>query len=236
MKINVIPCRGKLYDNALSGSTVIVIDVLRCTTSIICAVMNGASKVIPAREAGDAVAFAGRIGAKDCVLGGERGGVRLPDFRLGNSPSEYSAANVRGKTVIISTSNGTGAIHDVRSANTVLIGAMINRSAVAERAAALDGDVLIVCAGTAGAVSADDICAAGSIIDAVCSLRDDCALSDIAYLSRFLYGAWRSGEFDLSKTAHYSRLTQLGFGEDLRFCLQEDITDVVPVYSNGIIS
>lgn len=236
MKINVIPCRGKLYDNALSGSTVIVIDVLRCTTSIICAVMNGASKVIPAQEAGDAVAFAGRIGSKDCVLGGERGGVRLPDFALGNSPSEYSAANVRNRTVIISTTNGTGAIHDVRSARTVLIGAMINRSAVAERAAMLNSDVLILCAGTAGAISADDICAAGSIIDAICSLRNDCSLTDIAYMSRYLYGAWRSGEFDLSKTTHYSKLMQLGFSDDLRFCLQEDITDIVPVYSDGIIS
>lgn len=236
MKINVIPCRGKLYDNMLSGSTVIVVDVLRCTTSIICAVMNGASKVIPAREPGDAVAFAGRIGSKDCILGGERGGVRLPDFNLGNSPFEYSAANVRSKTVIISTTNGTGAIHDVRSANNVLIGAMINRSAVAARAAELGSDVLIVCAGTGGAISADDLCAAGAIIDAICALCGDCSLSDIAYLCRFLYGAWRDGAFDLAKTTHYSKLMQLGFGDDLELCFSEDITDTVPVYSDGIIS
>ena len=78
MKIDVITYRDKLYDNMLNGHTVIVIDVLRCTSAIIAALDNGAAKIIPAVEPGDATAYANRIGIKDCILGGERGCLILP--------------------------------------------------------------------------------------------------------------------------------------------------------------
>ena len=110
MKIDVITYRDKLYDNMLNGHTVIVIDVLRCTSAIIAALDNGAAKIIPAVEPGDATAYANRIGIKDCILGGERGCMILPGFNVGNSPFEYDRETVGGKTVIISTSNGTAAI------------------------------------------------------------------------------------------------------------------------------
>ena len=90
MKIDVITYRDKLYDNMLNGHTVIVIDVLRCTSAIIAALDNGAAKIIPAVEPGDATAYANRIGIKDCVLGGERGCMILPGFNVGNSPFEYN--------------------------------------------------------------------------------------------------------------------------------------------------
>ena len=91
MKIDVITYRDKLYDNMLNGHTVIVIDVLRCTSAIIAALDNGAAKIIPAVEPGDATAYASRIGIKDCILGGERGCMILPGFNVGNSPFEYTA-------------------------------------------------------------------------------------------------------------------------------------------------
>ena len=149
MKVDVLPYYGKLTDNQLYNTTVIVVDVLRATSSIICALNGGAIKIVPSVDAGDAVAIAGRLGPRECVLGGERGGVKLNGFELGNSPKEYLARTVRGKTVIVSTSNGTGAIHSVRSADTVLLGAMINRTAVAKAAAANGNDVLIVRLGAA---------------------------------------------------------------------------------------
>ena len=90
MKIDVITYRDKLYDNMLNGHTVIVIDVLRCTSAIIAALDNGAAKIIPAVEPGDATAYANRIGIKDCILGGERGCLILPGFNVGNSPFEYN--------------------------------------------------------------------------------------------------------------------------------------------------
>lgn len=133
MKIDVITYRDKLYDNMLNGHTVIVIDVLRCTSAIIAALDNGAAKIIPAVEPGDATAYANRIGIKDCILGGERGCMILPGFNVGNSPFEYNRETVGGKTVIISTSNGTAAICGVRNARHIFLGALSNCSAAAER-------------------------------------------------------------------------------------------------------
>ena len=236
MKIDVITFKDRLRDNLLLGNTVIVVDVLRCTTSLITAVMNGSEKIIPTTEPGDAVALASHIGTGECVIGGERGGLMLPGFTVGNSPNEYSREMVEGKTVIVSTSNGTAAICGAKSAKHVLLGALINCDAVAKLAAAYGDDVLIVCAGTDGSVSADDLCAAGAIISRIRKHSNNCVISDIAAISEHLYSGMHNGSFDLSKTYHYSRLMRLGFREDIEYCMQEDITDCVPIYDDGIIT
>lgn len=236
MRIDIIPVFGKMISSHISNSTVIVVDVLRCTTSITVAVQNGAERVVPATDPGEAASLAGKLGARDCVLAGERGGIRLQDFDLGNSPEEYSPENVQGKTVIISTSNGTAAIHGSSAAKDVLIGAMINRTAVAKRALSLGSDILIICAGTEGGISADDLIAAGAIADAVCrNATTPIAATDIVKVCCMLYADWVEGRADLSATYHYARLIELGFEADVRFCFTEDTTDVVPVYENGII-
>lgn len=236
MRIDVIPVFGKMISSHISGSTVIVVDVLRSTSCITMAVENGAERVIPAVDPGEAASIASRLGLRDCVLAGERGGIKLPGFNLGNSPAEYSRKNVQDKTVVISTSNGTAAIHGSSAAKEVLIGAMINRTAVAKKAIALGNDILIVCAGTDGAISADDLIAAGSIADAVSRLAPgDVSATDIAKVCCMLYADWREGRADLAHTTHYARLVRLGFGEDVRFCFTEDLSDTVPVYKDGII-
>ncbi len=236
MRIDVSPCYGRLMDNQLYDTTVIVVDVLRATSSIICALNGGAVKVIPATDAGTAVAIAGRLGGHDCVLGGERGGIMINGFDIGNSPKEYLGRVVRGKTVIISTTNGTGAIHSVRSADTVLLGAMINRMAAAKLAAAQAKDILIVCAGTEGQPSADDLVTAGAIISAMRQFATLSDMSDMAILCERLFEDWQQGTLDLSRTFHYSRLIRLGFGEDVEFCLMPDTTSTVPQYKNGVIT
>lgn len=237
MKIDVLPVYGKQNDSQLQDTTVIVVDVLRATTSVICALNGGAVKVVPTVDAGDAVALASRLGARECVLGGERGGIRINGFELGNSPEEYLARTVRGKTVIISTTNGTGALYSVRSADKVLISAMINRTAAAKAAAADGNDILIVCAGTDGQPSADDLLTAGAIIDAVRGYADvrPGDLTDMALLCEHLFRDWSEGGFDLASTFHYSRLCALGFDADVRFCMTPDTTDTVPVYRDGVI-
>ena len=88
MRIDVVPVYGKMISSHISNSTVIVVDVLRSTTCITMAVKNGAERVIPAVDPGEAASIAGRLGIRDCVLAGERGGIKLPDFNLGNSPAK----------------------------------------------------------------------------------------------------------------------------------------------------
>ena len=221
MKIDVITYRDKLYDNMLNGHTVIVIDVLRCTSAIIAALDNGAAKIIPAVEPGDATAYANRIGIKDCILGGERGCLILPGFNVGNSPFEYNRETVGGKTVIISTSNGTAAICGVRNARHIFLGALSNCSAAARKAAGFMDDILIVCSGTNRMISADDLCAAGAIINRLRSLCSNLELTDIALICEHLYNSFKSGTFDLHKTFHCARLISLGFERDVDYCLSD---------------
>ncbi|MDR0841627.1 MAG: 2-phosphosulfolactate phosphatase [Christensenellaceae bacterium] len=217
----------------LKGHTVIVVDVLRATSSIIWACRNGATKVIPAADPGEGASMAARMGG--CLLAGERDGLKLPGFDLGNSPSEFTRDTVQGKTIVISTTNGTGAIRNMESAGNLLIGGMLNRTAVAKRAVELGNDIIIACAGTEGEFSADDILAAGCIASAIVSLTELDEQCDLTIVSRLVYESWKKGSMDIAATHHYRHLVEMGFIEDARFCLQEDVTDVVPVYNNGMI-
>ena len=236
MRIDVTTYKEKHTDKLLSDNAVIVIDVLRCTSAVIAALENGADKVVPFVEPGAAAALAAGIGRSDCVLGGERGCNPLPGFDVGNSPFEYSKNRVKGKTVVISTSNGSAAICGVGSAKEVFLGALSNSKACASAAAASGRDVLIVCSGTDGMVSADDCCAAGSIIGNILAAVPGCELTDIAMICLHLYRGWKEGTFDLLSTRHCARLINLGYGEDVEYCLTEDSTTLVPVYREGIIT
>ena len=135
MRIKTFAQTKKYTGNYLMDRTVIVVDVLRATSSIIWACRNGANRVIPVSDAGEGAAIAARLG--DCIMAGERGGVKLPGFDLGNSPLEFDHRIVKDRNVIINTTNGTGAIKAAEGAAHVLIGAMINHTAVARMAAAL---------------------------------------------------------------------------------------------------
>ncbi|HWR24457.1 MAG TPA: 2-phosphosulfolactate phosphatase [Feifaniaceae bacterium] len=216
--------------------TVIVVDVLRATTCMVEALKNGASQVIPARDPGEAMAFAGHLGRKESLLTGERGGLRMPDFDLGNSPLEFTPQVVKNKTVVISTTNGTAAIHAARNAAHVYLGCMRNRTAVARAAAKHGQDITVLCAGTEGECSADDMVAAGAILHAISGGEESgLTFNDFARICMLTYTAWKKGETDLAVTTHYSRLKDLGFEEDLSFCFEEDQTGVVPRYENGSI-
>ena len=237
MKIDVLPVFSKQTDSQLQNTTVIVVDVLRASTSMISALNGGAYKVVPTVDAGDAVALASRLGSRECVLGGERGGVKISGFDLGNSPAEYLTRTVKNKTVIVSTTYGTGALHSVRSAEKILLGAMINRMADAKAAAAEGRNVLIVCAGTDGQPSADDLLTAGAIIDGIRNYADvlEGELSDMALICETLYDDWKDGRFDVRSIFHAKRLAALGFSDDIDFCFTPDSTDTVPVYKEGVI-
>ena len=159
---------------ACAGGIAVVIDVLRASTTIITALANGAARVRAVRTVGEARALAGSAAA---LLGGERGGRRIAGFDLGNSPLEYSRQRVAGRDVVITTTNGTAALEACGDAAEVLIGAVVNRSALAALAVRLaaDGtrDVHLVCAGTDGAVTEEDLLGAGAILDAANSLGID---------------------------------------------------------------
>lgn len=234
MNIKTIARHTRLPMNALLGRTAIVVDVLRATTSITWALQNGAAAVIPTVEPAEAVGMASRIGG--CVLAGERGALKIPGFDLSNSPLEFTASAVRGKNVIMTTTNGTSAICAAEGAANVLIGCMINCAAVARRAVELGQDVIIICAGTEGEISADDIFAAGAIALEIARLSGGAVqLCDTTMIACMVYDNWKDDFSMFSHTHHYSRLVGMGLGADVELCLRRDVTDKVPELRDGVI-
>ena len=170
-RLNVYTLPGQASPAELAGGTVVVIDVLRATTTIIHALEAGATEVVPCLEVADAQALAANAPRGQYVLGGERGGLPIPGFDLGNSPTDYTPESVKGKTVIFTTTNGTRAMMHCRQADRVLIGAFVNASAVVDRLAG-QPEVHLVCAGSAGKVTLDDVLFAGFVVERLVAGRD----------------------------------------------------------------
>ena len=167
---------NRMPPGAVAGGIAIVIDVLRASTTMITALAHGADGVLPVPTVAAAREAAGGPGGRP-LLGGERGGLRIAGFDLGNSPREYTAARVAGRPIVITTTNGTAAIAACGGAAELLIGAVVNRRAVAVLARSLAAargaaDVHLVCAGTDGHVTEEDLLAAGAILDAVAATGD----------------------------------------------------------------
>ena len=175
-------CFHGMPEAATAGGIVVVIDVLRASTTIVTALANGAIGVRPelSPDAARTAAMAAGRGVGECLLGGERGGVRIDGFDLGNAPRDYSRQVVGGRRIVTTTTNGTAAVAACPRAEAILVGALVNRRAVAARAIelALTGSgaprpIHLVCAGTDGAVTEEDILAAGAILDAAGATRLD---------------------------------------------------------------
>lgn len=238
----------RMPTGAAAGGIAVVIDVLRASTTMITALARGAGRILPAADVEEARRRAAALGAA-AVLGGERGGVRIAGFDLGNSPAEYTADRVAGRTVVITTTNGTAALAACGAARGVLVGAMLNRTAVAaaaRRCATLDGcdAVHLVCAGTDGVVAAEDVLAAGAILDA--AARHPQAAGDeldaAAHAARAAYRDLAAAYPDdlpaaiggaFAATRGGANLVALGMAADLAACAAVDAVDVVPRFDPG---
>ncbi|MBN2475759.1 MAG: 2-phosphosulfolactate phosphatase [Pirellulales bacterium] len=150
----------------LVGATVVVVDVLRASTTIVYALEAGAECVVPCVEVDEAREIAQRHSGGQVLLGGERNGLPIDGFDLGNSPAEYSAERVGGKTIVFTTTNGTGALQRALPADRILIGAFVNASAIVEQLLN-QKRIHVLCASTRGQFSTDDILLAGMLVERV---------------------------------------------------------------------
>ena len=164
LKVHLLPSLTSAEE--LAGGAVVVIDVLRATTTIIHAIAAGAREVIPCLEIDEARRVAAGFPPGEALLGGERGGLKIEGFDLGNSPEEYNRATVGGKTVVLTTTNGTRAMMLCRQAKRVLVGAFVNASAVA-RALLQEERVHLLCAGTEGQITREDVLFAGRVANSL---------------------------------------------------------------------
>ena len=163
-QLNVYALPTLVAPEELVGGTAVVIDVLRASTTIIHALEAGAVEVIPCLEVEDALKIAAGLPKSEVVLGGERQGERIEGFDLGNSPLEYEPAAVAGKTLVFTTTNGTRAMNQCRLAQRVLIGAFVNAAALVDQLTGIS-PVHLICAGSAGDITRDDVLFAGLVVD-----------------------------------------------------------------------
>lgn len=239
MNIDVCTWHSGLSAEKLYGKTVVVMHVLRSVTSMIWAAKNGAQRIIPVQDAGAAVDMYGRLSIPDCILAGEQAGEPISGFALSNSPEEYTSERVGGKAIIISTSNGTAAFRSTSTAKNVILGAMINRTAVAKRILELGDDTLILCVGAGGEPAAEDLVGAGAVINSLMKLAKESNIevtrTDISFICMMLYKDWKTHTLSLSGATAVKALLGRGCNRDLDFCFSADLTDAVPMYHDGIV-
>lgn len=212
----------------LANSTVVVIDLLRATSTICQALAAGALDVVPFLEVDEALAAAA-ADRENVVLGGERHGKRIDGFDLGNSPSEYTPATVGGKQVFITTTNGTRALAHARQARRVIVAAFVNLSAVV-RSILDEPRIDILCAGTEGVESREDILAAGAIVEQLrAGDRTKWQLNEAAQEA---LDTWQARGNKLSVELRFTpggvNLLAIGMDRDLVDCARVDSLTVVP--------
>lgn len=232
MKIDMIICGDYVTTEAVRNATVIVVDVLRATSVIITALNNGAKSVVPVTSVEEALSTKKKL--ESVVLGGERKAQKIEGFDLSNSPLEYKSEVIHDRNVVITTTNGTKAISKSSAANKVYIGALINAKAVSSKAVKNEKDIIIVNAGTNGVFSMDDFITGGAIIDEILS-EQEYELTDIAKTALVIYRSHKDIKSYVKGAAHYQILVDLGLEEDIDYCLQKDLFNIVPEYKDGII-
>jgi 2-phosphosulfolactate phosphatase len=239
MKIDAYFTPLGLNAGDLSGRGVVVIDVLRATSSIVTALAAGAKAVVPAASSEEAVRLTANLEKNGIVLAGERRMLKIEGFGLGNSPREMTPDAVGGKTVFLATTNGTPALLAAQGGDPVLVAAALNFDAVAARARALfaeRGDLVIICAGREKQFALEDAYTAGRLIKAAKKGARKVALNDAAQVALDLaaqHGGWRDA-FAASDAAR--QLAEAGLAEDVTFCAHPDRVAVVPVYADRRIT
>ncbi|MBI4421315.1 MAG: 2-phosphosulfolactate phosphatase [Gemmatimonadetes bacterium] len=246
MKLSVYFTPVGLPPAAIAGKPVIVVDILRATTSIVAAIASGARAVVPAASGEEALRIAQNLEKDGRLLAGERGCVRIPGFDLGNSPLEMTPEVVARKTVVLATTNGTPALLAADAGRPVIVGAVTNFTAAAAAARAAvaeleEEELSIVCAGREKLFALEDAYAAGRFAQAVLARKsrakrslelNDGAMAAIELVRR--YGTkWKLA---VTASAAARELQRLKFKADVQAATETDQYDVVPVYADRRIT
>jgi 2-phosphosulfolactate phosphatase len=217
--------------------TVVVIDVLRATSVIVQAMSQGALEIIPVITIEDAFKMAKAFPPGFILLGGESESKNIPGFDLGNSPREYVAERVKGKKLILKTTNGTKAFHLVSSGKEILVGSFFNIEAVARKCLELGRDVLIFPSGHEGNFSLEDTLCGGMLIELIMRKEErHSSLTDACQCARILYSKFADYLLDAFRLSrHGQELIERGYEEDLAYCGRVDAIPLVPIFRDRVI-
>jgi 2-phosphosulfolactate phosphatase len=219
----------------LRDTLVVVIDVLRATTTIAYALHNGARSVMPCEEPKDALALRERLG-EQCVLGGERDAVRIAGFDLDNSPASYSPERIAGRIVAFTTTNGTRALRRAIEAGApdILCAAFANLNAIVKRLLEAPlRNVLLACAGSEGRVALEDVLLAGALAQRL-GESPGFELSDAAKTAALAYrAAAPTLAAGIASSEHAQALVRAGFANDIALAARIDSADVLAMLRDG---
>ena len=209
---------------------VVVIDVLRATSAICAAFQNGIKSIIPVATIEEAREYQ----KKGYLVGAERKGQIVEGFDFGNSPYSYMKEELKGKEVVLSTTNGTKALSIVSDAPIVVVGALNNLDALCEWLAVQDKNVLCLCSGWQDKFNLEDTICAGAISDKLISTGKFKSDEDSSIAAKYLYlSAWKNPLGYLKSSSHRKRLKNLNLNEDIKYCLTPNKTNVIPILKNG---
>lgn len=229
IEVCLTPALLDLY--AIENSIVVVIDILRATSSITYGMENGAEAIIPVMNVEDCLAYAD----KGYLLAAERNGEVVAGYDFGNSPFSYTAEKVAGKTVVLTTTNGTKAMHLAQErALQVIVGAFLNLTSVCNYLKQENRDVLLLCAGWKDNFNLEDTLFAGAV---VAQLQNEFTLGDDASVAALDMYQLAKGDLRgyLKKSSHSHRLIKLNIEEDVQFCLKLDVCKTIPVLEGELL-
>jgi 2-phosphosulfolactate phosphatase len=225
------PALLHLYD--VNNSIVVIIDVLRATSTIATALYNGAKSVIPV----DSVAKCIELGKKiDSITAGERDGKIAEGLKHGNSPFEYPKEFIEGRTLVLTTTNGTKLMHMAldKGAGHIVTGSFPNLSSVCNYLLSQNQNVLLGCAAWKDRVNMEDMLFAGAVIHRV---KNNFSINcDSSQIAETIYSDAKEDLFGFisqKNASHYHRLSNYGLEKDIRYCLTQDVANVLPFYEDG---
>lgn len=225
------PALLHLYD--VTNTIVVVIDVLRATSTIATALYNGAREVIPV----DSVERCIQLGRElQCITAGERDGQVAEGLQYGNSSFEYPREFIEGKSLVLTTTNGTKLLHMALSkgAQEIVTGSFLNLSAVCHHLSAMGKNVVLGCAAWKDKPNMEDTLLAGAIVSRI---KNDFEVNcDASHMAENLYHMAKNDLFEFMKVndaSHYHRLMNFGVERDIRHCLTHDLANILPEYVNG---
>jgi 2-phosphosulfolactate phosphatase len=240
MRIDVRFDPFELDELELRGKNIVVIDVLRSSTTIAVALNNGAREIIPVESIENAVKISGSLFGDVTLRGGERNGKTIQGFNLGNSPLEYTEATVKGKSIIFCTTNGSVAMYKSRFAQNLAIGSFVNISKILDFIKEVKQDFLLICAGRANAFSnfslEDSVCAGMLVHKLAADKSLTLEMTDSALASQTLSKTYGKSLLKMMKSTEHGRyLAEIGFLEDIKIAAAVDSYPILPVLNGNVI-
>jgi len=237
MRIDLFPTPAEAAENRVRDRVAAVVDVLRASTTVTTAWSRGAGRIIPFGSIEEAKALFATFPRGSALLCGERNGMKIDGFDLGNSPAEFTGEAVEGKTLLFASSNGTRLMARADGARRKIVASFVNLTAAAEHLSEGGVDVAILCAGDLGQLSLEDFVCGGALVAEVLARCPETEANDAAHAARRLWdAAYRTRVRALFDDASHGRdLATLGFETDLDLCAARDAIPVVPVVTDGRI-